>query len=636
MVSLEPLMRQNFIEYASYVILDRAIPDLRDGCKPVQRRILHTLFQMNDGKLHKVANVVGETMKLHPHGDASIKDALVVLASKDYFIEKQGNFGNPVTGDPAAAARYIECRLTPLALETLFNKALTDYETSYDGRQQEPVFLPVKLPVVLLLGAEGIAVGMATKVLPHNFVELLRAQIAILRKKPFQLFPDFPTGGVMDVSEYEGGQGRVRVRAKLRASDDKTIVISQIPYQTTTESLIASIESAAQKNKIKVASIQDYTTERVEIEVKLTRGVYADEAIPQLFAYTDCEVSISSSLMVIHEDKPYAATVDQVLNILTKQLVERIRAELEHELGLLQDKHHWLTLERIFIEERVYKSIEKAKTAEAVFKAVWDGMHEFAVLFVRPMVEDDVERLLRIPIRRISAYDIAKSKNDEKEVLAKIREIEKKLAKITQTTIKYLEHLIEKYGKEYPRRTQIATFESVDKKAVARQNIKMSYDPDTGFYGAQVKGSKHTVTISEYDRVLIISADGSYRIIGPVDKLLVGRIIYCAPFDADKGEVFTVVYRDKKRMCFAKKVQIQKFVRDREYYLIKNKEGRIDLLSQADDPGIAELGFPPAPRQRVKETLYDLRDLELTSVTARGTRIAPKAVARVKVMPRKK
>ncbi len=634
MVSLEPLMRQNFIEYASYVIMDRAIPDLRDGCKPVQRRILHTLSKVNDGKFHKVANIIGETMKLHPHGDASIGDALVVLANKKYFIERQGNFGNTITGHRSAAARYIECRLTPLALDTMFNKALTTFEPSYDGRNQEPVCLPAKLPVILLLGTEGIAVGMATKILPHNFVELLRAQISILRNKPFQIYPDFPSGGVMDVSEYNDGLGKVKVRAKVRATDDKTVVISQIAYQTTTESLIASIENAAQKNKIKVTGIQDYTTDRVEIEVKLTRGVYADEAIPQMFAYTDCEVSLSSNIVVIQDQAPKSVTVSDTLRFLTKQLVAQIQAELEHELGQLHDKHHWLTLERIFIENRVYKKIETAKTAEAVFKAVWAGMHEFELLFVRPMADEDVERLLKIQIRRISAYDINKSRKDEKDVLRAINEAEKKLARINHTTIKYLEGLIEKYGKDYPRQTQIATFESVDKKAVARQNIRMSYDPETGFYGSQVKGTKHVVTISEYDRVLIVASDGSYRVIGPADKLLVGRVIYCKLFNPEKGEEFTVVYRDKTRQCYAKRVHILKFIKEREYYLIKNKEGRIDLLSQAADPGIAHLSYAPAPRQRVKGATFDLGKLELTSPSARGSRLAPKAVAKLKVLPR--
>ena len=323
MANLDPLMRRNFLEYASYAILDRAIPDLRDGCKPVQRRILHTLFEMHDGRFHKVANVIGETMKLHPHGDASIGDALVVLANKDYFIERQGNFGNLLTGHPAAAARYIECRLTPLALETLFNPNLTEFVPSYDGRSDEPVFLPAKLPVMLMLGVEGIAVGMATRILPHNFVELLRAQIAILSGKPFKLLPDFPQGGLMDVSEYDDGRGKVKVRALIDARGEKTVVIREIPFGTTTETLIASIEAASQQGRVKIAAIDDYTTDKVEIELELARGVYADEVIPQLYAYTECAVSVSSSVLAIRDRKPVEMTVTEVLDELTEQLRER-------------------------------------------------------------------------------------------------------------------------------------------------------------------------------------------------------------------------------------------------------------------------------------------------------------------------
>lgn len=635
MVSLEPLMEKNFLEYASYVILDRAIPDIRDGCKPVQRRILTTLFGSHDGKFHKVANIIGETMKLHPHGDVSIGDALVVLANKEYFIERQGNFGNPITGHRAAAARYIECRLTPLAVDTIFNKELTQYIPSYDGRKDEPLFLPAKLPVVLLLGTEGIAVGMSTKILPHNFRELLEAQVKILEKKKFQLFPDFRSGGVVDVSEYEDGLGRVRVRAKVEPRGEKHVVITEVPFSVTTESLIASIEAAAQKNKIKIAGIQDFTAESVEIELQLPRGVYADEVIPQLYAYTDCEVSLSPNLVVIHDGHPRILTVSKVLEILTEQLVEVLRAELQYELAQLQDKQHWLTLEQIFIENRVYKSIEKQKTADGVHKAVWDGMHEYEILFVRPMVDEDVERLLRIPIRRISAYDIAKNRRDLEQIAKSIKAVNSKLRRMTATTVKYLQHLIDKYGDQYARRTQIDTFEVVDKKAVARQNIRMAYDPETGLYGSEVRGSKFVQTISEYDRVLIVSNDGSYRIVGPVEKLLVGKIVYCEIFDQDKGTTFTVVYRDKKRVAYGKKVHIEKFIRDKEYYLIKNKEGRIDLLSEADDPGIAELGFPPAPRQRVHSATFDLREVPEVGPSAKGNRLAPKAVSRVKVLPRK-
>ena len=499
MAQLESMMREHFVEYASYFVLDRAIPEILDGFKPVQRRLLHTLSSMNDGRYHKVANVIGETMKLHPHGDASIGDALVVLANKGFFIDRQGNFGNPLTGHPAAAARYIECRLTPLALETLFNEHLTERVPSYDGRNTEPVCLPAKLPVVLILGTEGIAVGMATKILPHNLPELWDAQIAILRKKPIAILPDFPQGGLVDVAGYDDGRGKVEVRAKIETIDPKRIKITEVPYGTTTESLIASIEAAVQKGRVKLASIDDFTTSTAEIELTLARGVQASEVIPQLYAYTDCSVSVSSNITVVNARRPVVLTVTEILKLLTKQLVVLLKAELEWDRERLIDRRHWLTLEQIFIEKAVYKRLEKAETAEKVHKTVVAGMKKYEDLFVRPMLDDDVKRLLEIRIRRISAYDIERSRNEIDEILEKIAEIEAKLKRMTRTTIAYVESLIERYGEDFPRRTQIAKIDAVDKKAVARQNIKLSYDASTGFFGSAVRGDLFRMSVSEYD-----------------------------------------------------------------------------------------------------------------------------------------
>lgn len=629
MSQLKPLMTQNFIEYASYVIIDRAIPDLRDGLKPVQRRILNTLFEMNDGKFHKVANVIGETMKLHPHGDASIGDALVVLANKDLFIEKQGNFGSPVTGHKAAAARYIECRLTPLAVDTMFNPNLTEYTASYDGRKDEPVWLPSKLPVVLMLGPEGIAVGMATKILPHNMIELLEAQVKVLQKKSFQVLPDFPQGGLVDVSDYEDGGGKVRVRARIEEKDNKTVVIREIPYGTTTESLISSIEAAAQKGKVKIGSISDFTTDEVEIELTLPRGIYIDEVIPQLYAYTDCEVSLSSNIVVIHDRRPVVMTVTEVVIELTKRLKAILKAELEHELGVLEDKQHRLTLEQIFIEQGVYKKIEKAKTEQKVRDAVWNGMHEYELLFVRPMVEDDVRYLLDIRIRRISAYDIERNRKQIEEIVKAIKAVKSKLRNLTKTTISYLQGLIKKYKSQYPRRTEVTTFKVVDKKAVARQHLKLSYDPDSSFFGSQVRGKEHQIAASEYDRILAVSSDGTYRIMAPPEKVLLPRkLLYCALFDPEEGVEFTVIYRDKKKNCFGKRIHIEKFITDKVYSL--TKEGKIDLLLPGDAEGIIDMKFVAAKRQRLTEAQYDLDELEYMGVTARGVRLAPKPVGRLK------
>ncbi len=634
MAQLESMMREHFIDYASYFILDRAIPDLADGLKPVQRRILHTLFSMNDGRFHKVANVIGETMKLHPHGDASIADALVVLANKGFFIDRQGNFGNLLTGHPAAASRYIECRLSPLALETLFNDNLTETVPSYDGRNQEPVRLPAKLPVVLMLGTEGIAVGMATKILPHNLRELWQAQIDVLGKKKVELYPDFPQGGLMDVAAYDDGRGKVELRAKIETIDPKRVKITEIPYGTTTESLIASIEGAVQKGRVKLASIDDFTTDHAEIELTLARGVRPKEVIPQLYAYTDCSVSVSSNINVIDDRKPVQLTVTEILRALTEQLVRQLKAELEWQRDRLLDRQHWLTLEQIFIEKGVYKKLEDAETAEAVNEVVWKGMKRFQKQFVRPMVDEDVKRLLEIRIRRISAYDIERNRSDIDEVIAEIAAVDKKLRNMKRTTTRYLEDLLERYGDQFPRRTQITSIESVDKKDVALQNLKLSYDPDSGYLGTAVRGELFRMNLSEYDLVLAIAADGTYRIMPPVDKQFFGsRLLYCHRFDPEKGTELTVVYRDGKRMAFAKRIRIEKFIRNKEYRLVKDEKGKVDLLLQEGESGIVKLSYVAKKRQRVKGSEFDLAELEPTSPTARGTRMAPKPVSRVGFKP---
>jgi topoisomerase-4 subunit A len=637
MAQLDSLMRQNFIDYASYSILDRAIPDVRDGLKPVQRRILHTLYEMHDGRYHKVANTIGETMKLHPHGDASIGNALVVLANKDYFIDKQGNFGSVITGHPAAAPRYIECRLTPLALATLFNTDLTEFVDSYDGRSREPVFLPAKLPVALMLGTEGIAVGMATRILPHNLVELWRAQIAFFRGEEVALFPDFLQGGSMDVSEYDDGRGKVEIRARIEPRGEKRVVIREIPYGTTTESLIASIEAAVQKGRVKVAAIDDYTTEEVEIELKLPRGVTSEEVIPQLYAYTDCCLSVSSNFVVIRDGQPVETTVSEVLRDHSERLREQIRAELEWERGRLLDRKHWLTLEQIFVEERVYKRIEKAATEKAVRKEVLLGMKRYEDLFVRPMDDDDVRRLLELRIRRISAYDIEKNRGEIEESDRQLALVAEKLADLTGTSIRIIEDLIERFGGRYPRRTRIADFEAIEKKAVARQTIKLAYDRGSGFFGSAVKGGHRELLASEFDLILGIADDGSYRVMTPPEKVLFsGKLVYLDLFDPDEGLEFTVVYRDRAKTAFGKRVRIQKFIRNREYQLIKDKAGKIDLFLSKGVTGVLSLEFARAPRQRIHSATFDLSTLELTGVTARGVRLARKPVSRVKLQPAKK
>ena len=634
MSQLEGLMKDHFIEYASYFILDRAIPELRDGLKPVQRRIMHTLFKMNDGRFHKVANVIGDTMKLHPHGDASIGDALVVLANKDYFIERQGNFGNLLTGHSAAAPRYIECRLTQLALDTMFHPTLTEMVPSYDGRNEEPVALPTKLPVILMAGAEGIAVGMATKILPHNLPEIWKAQIAVLQKKKFALYPDFAQGGLMDVSGYEDGAGKIEVRAKIESKDRKTVVIRELPFGTTTEGLISSIENSVQKGRVKISSIDDFTTDQVEIELSIARGSDAKEVIPQLYAYTDCSVSVSSNLNVIDNRKPVQMTVTAITVALTEALKNQLKRELEYDREQLIDRKHWLTLEQIFVEKRVYKDIENKKTSDAVRKAVWDGMQKHKKLFVRPMVDEDVLRLLEVRIRRISAYDIERNRKEIEDIDRKIKAIERKLKNMVKTTIDYLQGMLATYGEQYPRRTKITEIQAVDKRSVARQNLRLSFDKKSSFFGTEVRGDLFKLTVSEFEHVLGIGKDGTYRVMNAPEKVFfTGPMIYGELFDPDRGTEFIVVYRDKQKMAFAKKIKIEKFIRNREYRLIKDKGGRVDLLLSSDQLGTVHLDFVPAKRQRLKEADFDLAELEWTSPTARGVRIAPKPISKVKLIP---
>ncbi|MBP5707139.1 MAG: DNA topoisomerase IV subunit A, partial [Spirochaetales bacterium] len=419
-MSIKDMIGSNFIEYASYVIKDRAIPDIDDGLKPVQRRILHSMDEMDDGKFNKVANVIGNTMKYHPHGDQSIGGSLVVLANKDYFIEKQGNFGNIYTGDDASAPRYIECRLSALAKEVLFNKEITEYVDSYDGRNKEPVTLPAKVPVLLMMGTEGIAVGMTTKILPHNFGELLAAEVAILKKQNFEIFPDFPQGGIIDVTEYAKGNGKVKIRAKIEIPNDKTLLIKEIPFGTTTESLIGSIENAAKKNQIKISSINDYTAEKVEIEIKPGRGETAVDIEKALYAYTDCEVTLSVNCILIMDNKPVEMSVDDVLRHNAQKLVKDLEKELNIEKHKLTERLQDMTLEQIFIENRIYKKIEELKTYEEIIATITKELNKFKKLLIRDLTIEDIERLLEIKIKRISRFDIENHRRNMDDIVRKL------------------------------------------------------------------------------------------------------------------------------------------------------------------------------------------------------------------------
>ncbi|MBN2187861.1 MAG: DNA topoisomerase IV subunit A [Chitinispirillaceae bacterium] len=631
MAFIQNLYETNFLEYASYVIKDRAIPHVDDGLKPVQRRILHTLFEMDDGKFHKVANAVGQCMRYHPHGDASIGDALVTLANKELFIDRQGNFGNIFTGDPASAVRYIECRLSPLAKETLFNPEITGFVPSYDGRNREPVVLPAKLPVLLALGADGIAVGMATKIMPHNLIELLEAMIACLNDEQNLLFPDFQTGGLADVSEYNDGNGKVLVRAKLDTRDEKRIMIRELPFGSTTESLIASIEDASRKGKLKIAGISDFTSDKVEIEVRLARGVHTRDTVDALYAFTECEQAITVNMVVIKDNRPVTMTVSQVVKHNTDRLVEILRAELKLEEKQLRDKLHARTLERIFIEERVYKRIEDKASAQGVTDAVFKGLAEYKDEIKREVTAEDVETLLKIPIRRISQYDINRAKKEMQEIKDRLSQIKKHLGAINEYTVKFIEKIIGKYKGAFPRRTELVSFTKVDVREAAQRNLKLKYDRDTGYLGYEVGGNV-LFDVSPYDRILVIRKTGAYSVSDVPDKAFVDKgMLYCGFADKEvlSKTVFTVVFRDDETgYPYIKRCQIEQFILNKGYSIVPEKCTPLRLT--IDPHAELQVEYKPLPRIRVLEETFKVKDYLVKGSKSGGVRLASREVKSVK------
>lgn len=620
---------QGFLDYASYVIRDRAIPNVADGLKPVQRRILWALREKDDGRFIKVANVVGHTMQYHPHGDASIGDALVVLANKRYLIEGQGNFGNIHTGDPAAAPRYIECRLTELARSELFNNEITDFIASYDGRNKEPVTLPSKLPLTLMLGAEGIAVGLSARILPHNFPELLKAQIAILKKQSFKVLPDFPTGGLMDARDYQDGAGSVKVRAKFKVKDDNTLLIKEIPPGTTTESLIGSIEDAVQKGKLKVKAINDFTSDEVEIEIKCPSGVKADKLMNALYAFTHCEVSISSRIIVIKDNRPVEMTVSDVLRENTDQLVAILKRELELQQQKLQDELHFRTLERIFIEERIYKAIEKCKTNEAVFAAVHSGFDPFQKQLLRPLTDPDVERLLQVRIRRISLFDINKHREEIEKIKADLKTTQKHLKNVVKYTIGHLDGLLEKYGPQYPRRTRSSRHDEVDVKAVAFKAFKVAYDRKSGYVGYKVSGDEFKLECTKFDKVLLIFKDGSYKVTDLPEKLFVGpELFYCGL--PERERVFTAAYRNRQA-SYLKRFTFGGTILNKLYNLAPPKSKLLFL--EPDTPKLLYIRYKPAPYQKINQQTCNPADVEVKGAKARGRQVSVKDVSSITTRP---
>jgi len=583
-----------FLDYASYVILERAIPSIFDGLKPVQRRILHSMRELEDGRYNKVANLVGNTMKYHPHGDAAITDAMVQIGQKEYLIDTQGNWGNILTGDSAAAARYIEARLTPFALEIVYNPKTTEWTPSYDGRNKEPVNLPVKFPLLLAQGVEGIAVGLSTKILPHNFNELIDASIKYLKGRNFTLYPDFITGGYIDVTDYNDGQrgGRIRVRAKIQQEDRNTLKITEIPFGTTTGSLIDSVLRANDRGKIKIRKIEDNTSENVEILVHLTSGVSPDKMIDALYAFTDCEVSISPNACVINVDKPEFLNVSEILRRNTDHTVELLKRELEIELNELQEQWHFSSLERIFIENRIYHDIEEEETWEGVIKAIDEGLKPHIGHLMREVTEEDIIRLTEIRIKRISKFDLDKAQQYIESIEDKIEQVKYNLDNLIEYAIKYFSDLKNKYGKGRERKTEIRVFENIDASKVAANNVRFYIDRKEGFIGTSMRRDEFLFECSDIDDIIVFRNDGVMMVTKVDQKTFVGKgIIHVAVWTRnDKRTIYNMIYRDGKNgPSYQKRFAVTSITRDREYDLTNGTKGSEVLYFSANPNGEAEI-----------------------------------------------
>jgi topoisomerase IV subunit A len=610
---LKLLMDRNFLQYAAYVIRDRAIPDLDDGLKPVQRRILFSLQQNDDGKFIKVANIVGYCMQFHPHGDASIGEALVSLANRQYLIERQGNFGNLLTGDPAAASRYIECRLTDLARNEIFNEDLTDFVPSYDGRKTEPVMLPAKIPLLLMLGAEGIAVGISTRILPHNFAELLEAQIAILNKKPFEVLPDFAQGGLMDARAYNSGKGHILVRARIEKKDERTLVIREIPVGATTDTLTASIEDAARKGKIKIKSINDFTAEHAEIEIQLPPEQDLDRAIETLYAFTQCQVQISSRIVVIRENKPAEMDVPAILRYNTQRLVKILKRELQRKSRRLTEEMHHKTLVRVFVENRIYKRIETCESTAAVQQAVLEGLQPYRQELQRDVTHDDVEGLLAIPIRRISLFDLDKNRKEIEKIIVELAEVERDLSEMVTYTIRYLRSLLRRYGPEYPRRTQTAMFGEISERELTANELTISYDREKGYIGYKISGDP-LIACSPLDRLLLVWQDGRCKVTAPPEKLFVDTtLIYCKILERER--VLTAVY-ESDFFTFFKKFTVGGLITNRESRFAPR--GAHVRLFADDNPPVLFVRYVADERIKIRQQRFAIERQPVRIRDARG------------------
>ena len=638
-IHIDDMYSSWFIDYASYVILERAVPSLNDGLKPVQRRILHSLKEKDDGRYNKVANIVGHTMQYHPHGDASIADALVTLGQKNLLIDTQGNWGNILTGDKAAATRYIEARLSKFALAVAFNAKTTNWASSYDGRNQEPVNLPLKFPLLLAQGAEGIAVGLACKILPHNFNELIDGCIDVLRKKRTNLLPDFPTGGIMDASEYNGGLrgGKVRVRARIEKTKNKRLLkISEIPFGTTAGGLMDNIVSANEKGKIKISKIEDITAENVEINIHLPVGLDPDTAIEALFAFTDCEVTISPNSCVIENDKPRFYTVDDLLKKSSLRTRDLLKWELEIKLGELEDKWHHSSLERIFIENRIYRRIEECTTWESVIQEIWKGLKPFLKKLKRKVTDDDVARLTEIKIKRISKYDSFKADELIKGIEDQIKEVKKNISQITRYTIRYFKELKEKFGKGRERKTEVSSFGKVIAKNVAVATETIYLNSKTGFAGWGLKSSGVSVDrCSRMDDLIVFGREGTMQVSKVAEKTYVGKNpAHVAIFRKDDPKYYCMIYRDgREGATLVKRFTVKGVTREKMYELTKGTNGTRVLFFSAHDSDketpVVNVVLKPAPRLRVKEIEINFADIAIKGRASKGNIITKNKVDKV-------
>ena len=628
-----------FLDYASYVILERAVPHIFDGFKPVQRRILHSLKELDDGRYHKVANVIGHTMKYHPHGDASIGDAMVQIGQKNLLLDMQGNWGNTATGDRAAAPRYIEVRLTPFALEVAFNKKITKWNSSYDGRGKEPETLPVKFPLLLAHGVEGIAVGLSTKILPHNFNELIDASIKVLKGVKPRIYPDFSSGGMADFSNYNDGKrgGKIRVRAKIKSIDKSTLHITELPYSTNTSSLINSILKANDKGKIKIKKIEDNTAEEVEIAITLPSGISPDKTIDALYRFTDCELSISPLACVINNNQPVFDGVSEILQKSTNHTVKLLTEELEVNLRELKDKWHFSSLERIFIENRIYHAIEELETWDEIISTIHFELKPFTKNLNREVTNEDVERLTEIKIKRITKFDLDKAIKDIKQLENRIDEVEYNLNNITEYAITYFKNLKKKYGADKDRKTEIKEFESIDATKVVVANKKLYVNREEGFIGTAMRKDEYVSECSDIDDIIVFREDGSMKVVKVDSKVFVGKgIIHTSVFKKkDTRTIYNMIYVDgKSSFSMMKRFNVSSITRNKDYYLTKSEKGSKVIYFTANPNGEAEtitIHLRKLQRLKILKFDYDFADLAIKGKASVGNILTKNTVKKIEL-----